>query len=338
MIEVYNQRVRNLISAGIVAVTAGVVAVTAGCAGAAAPPPPPQPPPPEPQVTVPATPAEPPPLPARTDFAVGESPMSVVVAGDTLVWTDGAGAIWTMPSAGGQPAQLTEQHSHGFMFHPVVAGGDAFVSTKRDFVRVTLPRGPVTKLGLALAEDPEEVVADAQSIYVTLFKRDSVMAIPASGGAAKQVMTFRRGVLAQHGATLYAISYATGALVGVPVTGGKPKQIARGFVRPTALAVDDAAAFVYTEKDKTLRRVELATGAASVLAKDLENSDDLVSDGVWLYTFSWPNQLLRIAKDGSRRDVLADDLASPYHIAVDERAIYVVSRDQGKIIRFAKRP
>ncbi|HEY5925641.1 MAG TPA: hypothetical protein VIV11_28340, partial [Kofleriaceae bacterium] len=202
------------------------------------------------------------------------------------------------------------------------------------FVRVEA--GGVKKLGLALPEDPEEVVADDRAIYVTLFKRDEVMAIPVRGGSPSTLMTFRRGVLAVHGGTLYAVSYASGVLVAVPTTGGKQRTIAKGFVRPTALAVDDTHAFVYTEKDRTLRKVELATGATSVLATALENADDLVGDGAWLYTFSWPSTLLRIAKDGSRRDVLADDLKSPYHIAFDAQAIYVVSRDQNKIVRLRK--
>ncbi|HEY5951227.1 MAG TPA: hypothetical protein VIV40_37300, partial [Kofleriaceae bacterium] len=244
--------------------------------------------------------------------------------------------IWMMPVTGGEPKQLSDQHGIGFSFHPVVAGGDVFVSGKRDFVRVTLPEGAVKKLGLALPEDPEEVVADDHAIYVTLFKRDEVMAIPL-GASAKPLFTFRRGVLAVHGSTLYAVSYATGVLVAIPTSGGKPTTIAKGFVRPTALAADDTAAFIYTEKDRTLRRVELATGATSVLAGDLDNSDDLVSDGAWLYTVSWPNQLVRIAKDGSARDVIAGDLKSPTHIAIDADFLYVVSRDQNKIVRLPKR-
>lgn len=311
----------------------------------------PQPQPaPEPAAVVPpeqaeTAPAGPPPLPARTDFAVAESPSAAVVVGDALVWTDSTGALWTMSIAAASavsgkppvPTQLTDPQRDGFMFQPVVVAGQVFASTKRDFAAVALPRGPVTKLGLALAEVPEEVVADERAIYTTLFKRDEVMAIPAGGGRATSLFSFRRGVLAVHGPTLYAVSYATGVLVSIPTSGGKPTQIARGFVRPTALAADDTAAFVYTEKDKTLRRVDLATGATKVLAQNLENSDDLVSDGSWLYTFSWPRTLLRIAKDGSQTDVLADDLASPSHIAVDARAIYVASRDQRKIVRLAKR-
>jgi hypothetical protein len=297
----------------------------------------PEPPSQQPPVVEPSTPEPPPEPPARVDFAVGESPVSLVVNAGALVWTDGAGAIWTQPidSPRGTPAQLSEQHGAGFMFHPVVAGGGVFVSTKRDFVRVEASR--VTKLGLALPEDPEQVVADDQGIYITLFKRDDVMVVPLGGKSAKRLFTFKRGVLAVHGGTLYAVSYANGALVAVPTSGGTPRTIAKGFVRATALAVDDTHAFIYGEKDKTLRKVDLASGATSVLASGLDNSDDLISDGGWLYTYSWPSTLVRIAKDGSGQTVLADDLKSPTHIAVDADAIYVVSRDQNKIVRLRKR-
>jgi hypothetical protein len=333
--------VRSLVLAVVIAV------VVAGVPACSSRPPTPEPLPPphlEPEVAEPPRVPSPPPPTTRIDIAVGMSPMSAVVAGDALVWTDGMGAIWTVSIAGvtqvsgkrAEPVQLSELSRDGFMFHPVVVGGEVFVSTKRDFVRVTLPRGPVTKLGLQLVEDPEDVAGGARAIYATLFKRDDVVAIPTTGGRAQRLTSFRRGVLAVHGDALYAVSYATGTLVRIPTSGGKPAQLARGFSRPTALAVDDTAAFVYTEKDKTLRRVELATGEVRVLAGDLVNSDDLVADGDWLYTYSWPSTLLRIAKDGSRREVLADDLASPYHIAVDEAAVYVVSRDQNTIVRLAK--
>jgi hypothetical protein len=291
-------------------------------------------PPPEPPVVEAAKPAAPEPPPRRTDYAVGESPMSLVIAGNAMVWTDGAGAIWTLPIAGGEPKQLSEQHRDGFAFHPVVVGSDVLVSTKRDFMRVA--DGTVKKLGLALPEDPEQVVGDDSSIYVTLFRQDSVIAITPRDGSTKRLFAFRRGVLAVHGTTLYAVSYANGTLVAAPTSGGTPRTIAKGFVRPTSLAVDDTHAFVYGEKDKTWRRVDLATGAIAVIATGLDNADDAVSDGAWLYTYSWPNQLLRIAKDGSKTDVLADDLKSPTHIAVDADAVYVVSRDQNKIVRIRK--
>ena len=325
------------------AAAAAVLVLSGGCIPRTSSPPPaapalaqPEPPPP-----TPPEPAEPAELPARTDFAVGESPTSLVVAGSALVWTDSMGAIWTLPTSGGVPRQLAEQRTAGFMFHPVTVGADVLVSTKRDFARVTLPAGPVRNLGLALAEDPVDNVADDHTIYTTLFKRDELVAIPVGGGSPgtpTKLASVRRAVLAVHGPTLYAVSYATGRLVSLPISGGKLTQIARGLERSTALAVDDTAAYLYSEKDQTLRKVELATGAITVLATQLTNSDDLVSDGPWLYTYSWPSRVLRIAKDGSGQETLADDLASPSHIATDARAIYVVSRDQNKIVRLAKRP
>jgi hypothetical protein len=263
--------------------------------------------------------------------------MALAVVGDVLVWTDSAGAIWTMPALGGEAHQLSDQHGLGFTFRPVVAGGQVFVSAKRDFVHVTLPAGPAAKLGLALPEDPVHIAGDDRFIYATLFQRDTVLAIPVGGGAPRPLAKLRRALLALHGDTLYAISYSTGQLVAIPTAGGATRTVAKGFVRPTALEVDGTAAFVYTEKDETLRRVELATGATSVLASGLVNADDLVGDGAWLYTFSWPNRFVRVAKDGSRTEVLADDLKSPYDIAVAADAVYVISRDQNKIVRLRKR-
>jgi hypothetical protein len=319
---VYNRSVRTLV---LLVITLGA------CGGRPVPAPPPEPPVAHHEEAPP-----PPPAPTRADFPVGDSPRSLVVAAGAFVWTDSAGAIWTMPVSGGDPRQLSDQHGVGFMFHPVVSGGEVFVSGKRDIARVTLPEGHVTKLGLGLAEDPEEVIADGDAIYVTLFKRDNVLAIPRGGGAPRQLMTFKRGVLAVHGSTLYAVSYATGVLVAVPTAGGTVRTIAKGFVRPTALAADDTYAYVYTEKDQTIRRVELATRTQQVLATGLANSDDLVADGAWLYTVAWPNKVVRVAKDGARTEVLADDLKSPTHLVLDGDYIYVVSRDQNKIVRLPR--
>jgi hypothetical protein len=311
-------------------VRALVILLAVGCFKSA----PPAVPEAAPEVAPPKEPAPEP--PARIDYAVGESPMASVVAGDRLVWTDAAGAIWMRRLGHGKPTQLSDQHGIGFMFRPVVAGGDVYVSTKRDFAKVSLPTGRVDKLGLALAENPEQVIADDRAIYVTLFRRDEVMAIPLDGSAPTKLFVVRRGVLAQHGDRVYAVSYSTGVLGWVPKRGGAMRTVTSRFRRPTALAVDDTHAFVYTEVDKTLHMVAIASGATTVLATDLENADEVVSDGEWLYTFSWPSRVLAIAKDGSRTEVLADDLKSPSHIAVDAEAIYVVSRDQRKIVRLLK--
>ena len=46
---------------------------------------------------------------------------------------------------------------------------------------------------------------------------------------------------------------------------------------------------------------------------------------------------MRVAKDGSQTQVLANDLSAPYDIAVDAEAVFVSVRDQDKILRFEKR-
>lgn len=262
--------------------------------------------------------------------------MSLVVVRGTLVWTDATGAIWTMPTAGGTPRELSNQHSHGFAFHVALAGDRVIATTKRDVFDVGVPDGPVVPRHLGLAENPEAIVTDDAAAYVTLFQRDGVFRIPLAGGPPTKLFEFRRGVLAHHGATLYAASYATGEVVAAATAGGAPKPIAHGFVRPTAIAVDDRYAFVYTERDEQLHRVELATGATITLASGLHNSDVLVGDGDWIYTYSWPGKLVRIAKSGGEPQVIAADLGSPYGLAIADDAIFVTSRDQRKIIRFSK--
>jgi hypothetical protein len=280
----------------------------------------------------------PPKRPAREVFTVPPSPASIVVFRDALVWTDGSGSIWTMPTTGGTPKQLSDGQKPDFAFKVVVAGDAVMASTRKDLLHVDLD-GAVTKVNVkGLVELPEEVVADASGVYVTMFKRDQIMHV--TGTSAKQIGTLARGVLALRGSTLYAVSYATGALVAIPTNGDKPRTIGKGFLRSTALAVDDTHAFVYSEKAKTISRIDLATGAPTVIAKDLTNADELVLDGDWLYTRSWDTgkrgSIVRIAKDGSGQTVLGADLAAPYNIAVDDDAVYVTIRDGAQIVRFDK--
>ena len=271
--------------------------------------------------------------PAREAFAVGPSPVSIAVRGGALYWTDGFGAIWTMPSTGGTPAKLA---TPDFAFKIMKAGDKLVASTRKDFLRVG---DTIEKMNLRLPELPEDVVADDAHIYFTVFKKSQIMRVPAGGGTAEAIGDIVRGVLAVHGDTLYAASYATGALVAIPKAGGKPRTIASGLARPTALAADDAHVYVYSETDHTVSAIDLATGKANVIARDLTNSDKLVSDGEWLYTRSWnrgsQGALVRIAKRGGTT-IVGDDLAAPTGIAFDGDAIYVTARDGAQIVRFAK--
>lgn len=271
--------------------------------------------------------------PAQETFAVGPSPVSIAVRGGALYWTDGAGSIWTMPSTGGTPSKLTTPE---FAFKIVNAGDALVASTRKDFLRVG---DTVQKMGLQLPELPEEVVADAAHVYFTMFKKTQIMRVPVGGGSAQPIGEIVRGVLALHGDTLYAASYSTGVLLAIPKAGGKPRTIATGLARPTALVADDTHAYAYLEKDRTLVAIDLASGKQNVIARALVNSDELVSDGKWLYTRSWNKgnrgSLVRIAKTGPAR-VVGDNLAAPYGIAFDEDAIYVTVRASAQIVRFEK--
>lgn len=277
----------------------------------------------------------------RQDFPVGESPMSMIVSRGYLYWTDSLGSIWSMPSGGtGTPKQLSDQKSPNFAFRLFTAGDQVLATSRKDLLRIASPDGPVTLAGLTgLVDNPEEATGGEGFAYLTVFKRNEIVRAPAAGGGpVKRLTTLPRGVLGLHGDTLYAASYSTGVLLAIPADGAI-KTLARGFNRPTSVAADATHVFVYSEKDKTLTKVEITTGTMTVLARDLENSDDLLVDGPWIYAFTWGTRpaLLRIAIDGARSPhVIASDLKSPYRIAADADAIYVTSRDQNTIVRLAK--
>jgi hypothetical protein len=297
-----------------------------------------------PPKVLPRDPGPPPPLAmrapqARHDVVVTNTPMQLAIAGGHVLWTDSTGAIWTMRIGGqDQPQQLSDQKL-AFAFSFATAGNGVYASSNKDLLRVGVPQGPVELMHVKLPDMAEELVGDEHALYCTIFKRNNVMRIPVDGGAPQTLFEFPRGVLAVHEGTLYAVSYTTGTLVSIPVTGGKPKTVATGFVRPTALAVDDAAIYVYSEKEETLTRFDLAAKTRRVIARELNNADWLVADGEWLYTVSWPSRLLRVPKngDGSQVEELASDLHEPYGLAVDGEAVYVSDRGTpGKVVRIPK--
>lgn len=261
--------------------------------------------------------------------------MSVLSTGRALVWTDQAGGVWTM-AAGGSPKQLSDQKHPDFAFSLFAAGDQIFATGRHGILRVDLAAGTVGMLPVTgLPDQPEDAVGDREFIYVTIFKRDDVLRIPVSGGAAVKVASVSKGVLGIRDRTVYIASYSAGTLSELAPN---PKLIAKGLPRPTAVAADATHAFVYCERDRVLRKIDLATGVETKLAGDLVNSDDvLVADG-WVYTRSWgpTGTLLRVPAAGGAVQTLADDLKSPYRIAVDARAIYVTSRDDRRIVRIPK--
>jgi hypothetical protein len=266
--------------------------------------------------------------------------MDLVLHRGTLVWADLAGAMWTMPADGsGAPEQVSEQHRDGFAAHPFVAGDRVIAKAGRGLLAIVVPGGAVTHLGITGVPDlPEDVVGDASTIFFTVFNHDQIMRVPVTGGAAQHVFDAKDALLALHGPTLYVASYITGDLFAVPTDGGVPRTIASKLKHPTALAVDDTAAYVYTEGDQRLTRVELVTGATRVLGDHLENSDevDLAADA--LYTVSWPNKLVRLARaPGAAPATLTDKLFQPRGVVHDEHFIYVTSDQPPRIVRVPAR-
>ncbi|HEY5924901.1 MAG TPA: DUF5050 domain-containing protein [Kofleriaceae bacterium] len=271
------------------------------------------------------------------------SPMSMTLAGDTLMWTDPKGSLWSMPASGGKPTELSHQHLPGRpMFMNLATHAGAVIASRQgDLVRVDVPEGPLVPLGLELGEDSLlEMVSDGTALYATSYEQRSAIYKIVDGKKTK-LLDHRSASIEVRGGTLYALSYSTGTLVAVKTSGGTPRTIARGLPKPTGFDVDDTSAYAWCEKDATLRKIDLKTGKITVLeSKDLGNSDVVVADGDWVYLHTWlgPNQSksLRVAKDGSRTEVLADELTAPYDIAIDDQWVFVSERDQNRILRFKK--
>jgi hypothetical protein len=276
---------------------------------------------------------------ARAEFAVPTLPSGMVLHHGTLVWADLAGAIWTMPADGSnKPKKLSDQHREGLASHPFVAGDRVLAKAGKQLLAIQVPDGPVSPVKITgLPGQPEDLVGDGHGIYVTVFEHPQIYRVPVGGGTAKHLLDVPRGILALHGDVLYVASYETGAVVAVPTSGGAPHTIARRLAHPTALAVDDSAAYVYTEADQRIQRIELNGGAISVLGEHFNNSDELeVADSV-LYTVSWPSKVQRLAnKAGGSPTTLADDLHTPRAVVSDDRWVYVTTDEPPRIVRLAK--
>jgi hypothetical protein len=293
---------------------------------------------PKPAETTPR-PATPERRPSWPDYQVPTLPMDLALHRGTLIWADLAGAIWMMAADGSAaPAQVSEQHRNGVALHPFVAGDRVFAKSGKGLIAIEVPGGTVTAVRITgLPDFPESIVGDASTIFFSVFNHDQVMRVPITGGAAQHVIDAKDAVLALHGPTLYVASYNTGDLLAVPTAGGAPRTIARKLDHPTALAVDDTAAYVYTEGDRRMTRFELATGAATVLGEHLENSDEVQLAADALYTVSWPNLLVRLPKAPGTPATLTDKLFQPRGVVRDEQFIYVTSDRPPRIVRVPAR-
>lgn len=288
-------------------------------------------PPPAPVTPVPPVVTMPP-----NQFAVPTLPMGLALDRDTLVWGDLAGALWTMPRDGSTaPKQVSEQHRDGFATHPFLAGDQLIAKAGRDLIALAVPDGPVTHVHVGgLPDLVEGAVGDATTVFVTVFKHDQVLKVPITGGAAKHVLDVKGAVLALHHGTLYAASYVTGELFAIPVAGGAPKTITAKLDHPTALVVDDTAAYAYTETDERVSRIDLATGATTVLGEHLENSDELALAGDSLFTVSWPDKLVQLSTSpGHATRTLESNIFHPRGVVLDDHWVYVTCDSPPRIVR-----
>jgi hypothetical protein len=278
--------------------------------------------------------------PAREELDAREPPVSLVISGGTLLWTDIAGGIWSMPAdRSAAPRQLSNQRQPGFAFQLFLAGNNVLATSKGDLFRVGVPGGPVTPAKIrGLAETPLAVAADARFIYLTLFRRNEIMRVPVAGGEAQKLADLPQAVLTLRGDTLYAASFSTGALVAITTATGASRVIARGLAKPAALAADDSHVYVYCEGAETLVRIDAASGAQTELARGLVNSDDVELDGDHVYTRTWGARpgLVRVAKDGSRPSELIAELPTPTDLAFDAGFVYGTSRDAKQIVRLSR--
>jgi hypothetical protein len=299
--------------------------------------------PPAPATPAPAAPKPEPPAEAKPTGVQSfdaRFAMKLAIAGDTLAWTDSAGSLWMMPSNGGRALELSSQTMEGrpMLGNMVVVGNEIIATKQGELVRVAVPKGPISSFA-SLGDDwIADLVTDGSAVYGTQLETDAIFRV-ALDGTHTTAANVKMAGLSTRGATLYIVSYARGTISAVKPAGGKPRTIARGLVKPTGFVVDDTSAYVWCEGDKALRRVDLATGKTTFLEKQgLDNTDTLVLDGDWVYatTIADGGKFVRVAKDGSATQVIADKLQSPGDIAIDDEAVFLAVPLQNKIIRFDK--
>ena len=244
-----------------------------------------------------------------------------------------------MPARGGEARELANQHDAGGPMYQALAAyrGTIYAGRNGAIDTVTLPDGPVTQLGWDLGSDEAvELASDGTVLYSAMFGGD-VMRFAADGTHAS-VAKLTEEVFATSGAKVYAAAFYGGTIVDVSAT--PPRTIARGIPHPTGFAVDDHAAYAWSQSDGILRRADLKTGKVTELWRTgLATSDELLVDGDWIYacrTIGDDAEIVRIAKDGSELQVLADKLSTTGHLAGDADAIYVGIGMDRVIVRIDK--
>lgn len=271
-------------------------------------------------------------LPLRRTIVEAEHPMNMAVIATTVYWTDSRGQLWAKPWQGPGPIRRIATPERVMFLG--VHRGELYVTIGSDLLHVP-NQDPPAPMGLALDESVLDIASDGQNMFVSLYGKHHIYRIDGKVGTK---LVAGNDVIVRDG-RVYAKSYGGGTLHSIPVAGGVVKTIARGLPKPTGFAVDDTYAFVWCEQDKTLRRLELATGASKTLVTGSVNTDVLVEDGDWVYFWSWElpkSKLLRVRKDGTKTETIADDLGAPHDIKIDDTGVFVVDRDGGQIIRWDK--
>lgn len=300
------------------------------------------------------------PRPGRLDIAMSTGASvsrDLALAGEALVWTSGPD-VWRL-GEGGQgclehvasvPGPTTPRGAASSGSARLAVSGDRLLEVTRTSVREVGTRDARVVTPIALPETPQSFLVHDGVLYTTVFRGDAIYQVELATGRVATFATLPRQAgrfgltLAQRGDSLYVASYGQRFVGELPFATGALRVIARGFASgPTAIAIDDAAAYVYCESSRrstgSLQRIELATGKASVLARDLINSDAVLLDEAWLYLRTLVRgaaHLVRVRTDGTGGvETVETGLprgARP--VASDDRAIYLDAN--GEIVRLDK--
>jgi len=301
------------------------------------------------------------PSPGRSDAllpAEARIARDLSLSNNTLVWSSGE-SLWRLRLDGkvcaeriaGRPADAASAVDA----LRVAVAGDSVVALTRTALMPLAPT--VAAAGTPVEQLPETpqtfVLADG-ALYTSVWRGDAIYRVDLATGTVVELAQLPKGsgrfgfLLAVHADTLYASSWGQRALFAIPFATGIPKTIARGLAAgPTALAIDDANAYLYLESGPkfpgSVVSIELAKPSAKprTLATGIANSDSLLRDGDWLYLRSDTRakkgaiDLVRVPLGGGAIERVAADLPSPARpIGADAEAIYL---DGGsRIVRLQK--